>query len=443
MCRTAAVLLLTVMLAVGGCARPTAPPGAQRPEQPQAKAQPPTASPQTGAQPPQPGTLPGAPPGSPLEQVCTAQAQLTPALQDAALARITAAVQVHPGDPDAIARDLYAGKYADPRAIFGDVDGDGRPDTLITFGYCQVPPVIYLASAPDRPVLAPIKELTSWSAGGGSRIDRVADVNGDGRPEVVIDAQVAGASAAHTFLYILQWQGDRFATLFTDHLTNWVGPTQWTVGDGTVSVQCHPMGPFEFKMMEHRLQTETFRWDPKTSSYILATRTIEPPPSQRLQAGAAEALFQQGKYAEAIPLYQAIAGRPPKDQEPDWIAFGHLRIGQIHALAGRKAEALAELDQAARGREPIATLAGAFRQAYDQQDAAAGFTALWKTLGPMAYSKEGYIKETWPIGLDPDTVGARRAMLEAYQKAGRTPPDGLLPKEIELQEPDCLKQDWG
>jgi hypothetical protein len=377
-----------------------------------------------------------------LTALCLGKAKPTPANQAAALAAITRAVQEAHGDPATLQKSLPGAT-----ATVADLDSDSAGDTIITFAHCGIPPVIYRGAAPGRPILARTPDPPTWTGPGGSRVDRVADINSDGRPELVIESQIAGASALHTILAIYQWQSDHLATLFTDHLTNWVGENRWSIGPGTVTTQCHPFGPFEYKMTEHRQQTETYRWDPAARRYTRQSCTIEPPSTRLLQASEAERLFQEGRYAAALPRYLAIEGIPVTADDPrqaDWAAYGHLRAGQIHALAGRKAEAIAELKRAEQGRAPIPALAAAFREAYSQQDAAAGFTALWRAMQPLAFAPKGTEREKlWPFMLDPQMVGARRAMLDAYQRAERTPPEGLLPEDIELPKQDCLGQTWG
>jgi hypothetical protein len=370
-------------------------------------------------------------------------------LPAAVLAEITAAV-IGAGNDARRAEErlthLADGVKIDPRVVAGDVDGDGKPDMAVTFGWCFAPVILYRAGATQDPVVAPLpRGETRLGGPGRSRVDRIADVNDDGRPELVVAYTRPGASAGHTDLVIYQWQPGGLQILFHDHLTDWVGPNEWQVGAGTVAVQCYAFGPYSYKMTSHRHQTETYRWNRSSGRYELLSRTLTAPETQLQQVSVAEQLFQQGNYEGAARAFRKVGPhlKAREDgQEPDWIAYSHLRLGQIDALAGRKAAAVTELKQAEQGREPVPSLAAAFRKAYQEQDAAAGFTALWRLAARRAYSARGSLREDWPFNLDPHTLGARRAMLDAYKHAGREAPHPL-PEERAFPEPDCLAQDWG
>lgn len=225
------------------------------------------------------------------------------------------------------------------------------------------------------------RSAAATSTGTGARVDRVADVTGDGGPDLVAEYHAAGASAAHAWVYIYRWEADRFEILFQDRLSNWVGENRWSVELGTVAAQCHPFGPYEHKMLEHRQQTERYRWNAGSGGYELTQRTREPVPSRHLQVTEAEALFQLGRYDEAAEAYRKVADLPVPQQDPefpDWAAYAHLRLGQIHALQGRETEALADLSRAESAAEPIASLALTFRQHYQGKDAAEAFQEVWR-----------------------------------------------------------------
>jgi|GEM_PF-3416537 len=386
-----------------------------------------------------------------LSQLCSGVLRPYPEAELLALVEITAAVRAAGEDTTALERrlaELAANRWADPAVTRADLDGDRREDRIITFGWCQTPAILYRAADPGTafPVPRTAENAPTWSPGGGTKVEQVADVNGDGRAELVVTALQAGASAGHTFLYIYRWNGDGFDILFTDHLSNWIGPNDWRVGDGSVSIQCRPLGPYEGKMMEHRQQTELFRWDPARGGYVLAERVIAPVPSRILQVSAAELLFQQGDFAAATEQFRRVGDLPvlnPRPDDPDWIAYAHLRLGQIAALSGRPEDALTELEQATRGANPVAEAAARFRDGYRQSGPAAGFEALWAWVRRTAFAPDtaDVLTATWPYLLDPHTLGARPVMAKAFALEGR-PLLADLPGERAWEPADCLKVSW-
>lgn len=372
-------------------------------------------------------------PGTVLHRLCVKGEASTPELIAAAEAEVTAAVREAGADPIVLQLVLarLSGESAEPMALRADADGDGAPDLLVAFGFCQTPVLVYRAAEPGKPVSLPTGASLPWMYGGGSRIDQVADVNGDGRPEVVMERRVAGGSADHTYLFVYQWYSG-FSLLFEDQLSNWRGPNRWTVGDGTVSIQCRPLGPFEHKMTPNRQQTEKFRWNPATIRYELVDRAREPVETQLQQISDAEELFQTGNYDDALLAYSQVGRfKAPAQPEADWPALAALRTGQMLALKGRRNEALAALQLAAEGAAPVGEMAAAFLTAYRSGDEAHGFAAYWDWI------QKHYGGADWPFMLDKPTLGARRAMLEAFTAAGRPAPAGL-PDPTDYKPPACL-----
>ncbi|HWI66500.1 MAG TPA: VCBS repeat-containing protein [Symbiobacteriaceae bacterium] len=376
--------------------------------------------------------VPPAPAETALGRLCQNGADAAP---EAALAEVKAAVAASGTDMAALKERLIklTADWAEPMALRADADNDGSLDTLVSFLGCETPVLVFRAAAPAEPVLLPVGTRFFGRAHGGSRIDQVADVNGDGLPEVVMEHRAAGGSADNAFMYIYQWKGGTFTALFADHLSNWRGPNQWTVATGTVSIQCRPIGPFEHKHSPNRQQTEKFRWNPATAQYELTERTREPVEVQEQQASDAEELFQSGSYDDALLAYGQVGKFRATSFAPemDWPSLAAYRIGQVHALADDREAALAALNSAATGRYPIGDLAVAFRDAYSQGSAADGFSAAW------TYIQKNWGGADWPALLDKPTLGARRAMLAAYQAADRQPPADL-PEPIEYKPPLCL-----
>lgn len=386
-----------------------------------------------------------------LGQLCQSSLRAFPEAEERALGEITEVVSAAGADTADLERrlaELAVNPYAKPTVTRADADGDGKPDLLVTFGWCQTPVILYRAAEPVKPLLLPTsaEDRPLWSPGGGSQVEQVADVNGDGVTELVATRFIAGASSGHTLLYVYQWNGTGFDTLFYDHLTDWVGKNRWSVGEGTVSIQCHPFGPYEHKMMEHRQLTETYRWNAGARRYELAERTIEPVASRVLQVSAAERLFQQGDFAGAAEAFRQVENYPvlnPRPEDPDWVAYAHLRLGQIDALADGREAALAELDLAAQGQGDVATAAAKFREGYRRADAAEGFQALWEWVRQTAFPSGAIdvVSDAWPYGLEPHTLGARPVMEMAFARAGRPLPADL-PKAQTWDPADCLQVTW-
>lgn len=156
----------------------------------------------------------------------------------------------------------------------------------------------------------------------------------------------------------------------------------------------------------------------------------------------AELFFQRGQYSDAIRSFDLVKRLPVSkiENDVDWIAYAHFRSGQIRALEGAQEVALSELGLAQRGQEPIATMATVFRQSYrDSRSAPDAMVKLWQWIKENAYqpNTQVVLSTRWPQGLDPNTVGARTVILDAFQKAGRTAPDDL-PRAVVLEPENCM-----
>lgn len=368
-----------------------------------------------------------------LTELCRKRVAVTEAESARGLAAITKAVTASRGNVEDLARRLTSlGEGTRPSVTRADTDGDGQPDIVISFGWCAIPIMVFRAAAPGQAVtLSGPGNVLNWHGSAGARIDRVADVNSDGKPELVIEFHAAGGSAAHKWVYIYQWKDGQFHPLFHDQLSDWVGENHWSVEPGTVTVQCHPFGPYEFKMMEHRQQTDVYRWHPEAQRYELTKRSVQPVPSRHLQVTKAEQSFQQGQYDVAAEEFRKVSKVPVLHQHrdaPDWVTYAHLRHGQIYALQGRKREALAELSQVtATEEQPLATLAGIFQRYYLEQDVAEAFYQAWRWIRLEAYDPGDptRLSALWPWMLEPKTLGARQAILDAYEQVGRRPTSDL------------------
>jgi hypothetical protein len=355
-----------------------------------------------------------------------------PAAQQQQVITVISAIVQQASTPAELQNRLADGLRTETVAVRqADADGDGTDDLLVGGVPCGLPLLLYRQTAPDQPVLLPSGASDPGNPLERIEISQVADVNGDGKPEVVAARLLPGGSGSTAVPSIWQWQADHFVTLFSAPVISWRGRNRWQVEDGAVTIQCRPMGPFQHKLSPHRQLTERFRWQSETAGYVLADRTWEPVTTQLHQIDVAERLFYAGQYAEARRAYEAVAQYPPhRDDAVAWAPFSRWRIAEIDALLGRRAEALAELDRGAAETYPLGKLAGVFRDAYAQSGAAAGFEAVAQYLGQEA------VPERWPYLFDATNIAARPVLEDAFRRAGRPLP-ATLPEAPRLAPADC------
>lgn len=154
------------------------------------------------------GRLASPVPSTTLGRLCSRQVQWAPQLQHQVAAEITEAVRKAGGDSTALHKELteVAGVGARPEINQGDVDGDGRRDTVITFHGCRAPAFVFRGAQPDRAyVLAPSQGEPFY----GATVDRIGDVNQDGKLELVIEDLGRGTADSPLF-YTYQWDGEAF-----------------------------------------------------------------------------------------------------------------------------------------------------------------------------------------------------------------------------------------
>ncbi|HWI62115.1 MAG TPA: hypothetical protein VNT75_09775, partial [Symbiobacteriaceae bacterium] len=176
-------------------------------------------------------------------------------------------------------------------------------------------------------------EGISWrpaSTADSRRVERVADVTGDGRPEVVTVSGPYGSGA------IMMWfihQGKQ--RIFEALVDSWRGPNDLRIELGKVTLTCRPLGAYDSKFAAHRQHTEVWRWN--GTAYRLTSHTVPPAPTDRQGASDAEAYFARQDYKEALRLYRNALTLPSEEgADRDWKPHIRLRIRQAEALlAGR------------------------------------------------------------------------------------------------------------
>lgn len=331
------------------------------------------------------------------------------ALEDGLLAAVPALGGVEAFDDPETVETLRAAlgpsnSPVDPEVLGEDADGDGVVDLLVAPGAYGLRPVALLARENEARLVQLLPEgFVALDSGGIARLDRVADVNKDGTPEVVIPFEIQGASAVNTELFVIDWDGERFTPVFRTFLTTWSGGGEWTIHeDGTIATTCAVLGAFDHKLLPHPIQTNLYAWAAGVG-YELSATNVEPPATQREQANLAEAALQSGNWAAAIERYQQLlvdeSLQAEPDVEVDFVNFAHLRLGQLFALVGRPDAALAELRLASEAGPLIGDLALAFREGYGpEHDTVAG----WANMLRVPLYRAAYEERAGNLGFPAD-----------------------------------------
>ncbi len=284
----------------------------------------------------------------------------------------------------------------EPKITISDADGDDRLDVLVTLPTAGLPGFI-IRNQPDgfagyqvpTPALVARDALVSF--------ERVADLDGDGQPEIAVTTQSVGASAVNTLVTIARWDGEGFNPLFKTGISDWAGPAGWEfVSEGeTVALvtTCPALGPYDHKLLPHPTLTRTFRWE--AGNLILSTVSLDPPATVRQQVNVAESAFRQGRLDQALAAYIRAAEDPNLADEPGtaqvaWRAYARFRIGEIEALRGSVDAARQAMEQAKAAGPALSVLAAAFLDGYSNGDAARALAALQRTeLAELLYFDEG------------------------------------------------------
>jgi hypothetical protein len=226
------------------------------------------------------------------------------------------------------------------------------------------------------------------------------DVTGDGRPEIIPALHYRGNNWGEHYHRILQWDGERFATVFSATLL-WAS-NQWAdlhfephaTGQDiviTYSVTADtPIWGWE-KGSPFPEGTQHWRWDPESDRYVLWSAAVETapwhygwwtgglpfPPFEILSKS--DIAFRSGDYQAALEGYEAFLADeaiqellefPFADDDPYadvtaiLVDYPRLRAGLCYALLDEPDKARRMLD--AIETESTRLLAVAFRDAYGQ-----------------------------------------------------------------------------
>jgi tetratricopeptide (TPR) repeat protein len=315
-----------------------------------------------------------------------------------------------------------------PSLAVADADGDGQGDLLLSLGFSfgGTPALVFRRQesryvAFRLPTLGPGGEPTDILRSGLGQIERVADLNGDGRPEVVATYEVVGASAITTEVYVARWDGQGFRSLFTTTVNDWAGSGEWELvrrdGQYDLRTTCVVFGAYDHKLLPHPTLTMTYRWAGDT--YVLASSQLTPPTTRRQQVNLAEAAFARGDYRQAIAEYQKVINDPnlKSDEmgtpEPDWVGYAWFRIGECYALLGEEAPARTALEKARQAGSTLGELATTFLEAYQNPDGAIkGMAAVMRSDLPQKLDTDQAGNLGFPI--DALTLSAPQTAFATY-----------------------------
>ncbi len=267
------------------------------------------------------------------------------------------------------------GSPFEPTVIVEDADGDGRDDLVVGPGAMGVPALALLtreSGYKSVPVPAPDAIPADLRPSAWARVHRADDINGDGRPEVVVEYVVAGASATTQVTFVAQWAEGHFVPLLTLYVSDWGGPASWELlSDGRIQQVCPAFGLFDHKLLPHPSQRRTYAWDSQAGRYVLEAVEETPPQTVRQQVNVAEALLQQGRYEPALEAYRQAVENTSLQQEEDvkfdLRAWSLLRQAQI-LFAWDEPTARDLLQQAAGGKGLAGEIAGRLSAAFESPD---------------------------------------------------------------------------
>jgi hypothetical protein len=249
----------------------------------------------------------------------------------------------------------------------------------------------------------------------GMLLEKVADVNGDGRQEIIIHTDWLSADSAPYTIDVLRWdptgqkgQGG-FVSLFTADIINWTaGPSGWSLvphGEGQdIVTKCAAWGAFDFHLLIHPGLTRTYTW--QSTGFSLAGVALDSPVSQRDAFDRGEFSFRRGDYAAAILRYRQVIDTKSLKADPgaktNWIALAWFRIGESQALLHDLPSASASLGKAVDAGGSIGALAKTFRDSMGQYD---GLTRAFAAIQASDIATQLAQGKAPDLGIEVDATG--------------------------------------
>ncbi len=147
----------------------------------------------------------------------------------------------------------------------------------------------------------------------------VADINADGRLEVVIESHECGAHTCFTSLLIGQWDGQRWYDLAAAPITQ--AYSDYTLadddGDGILEVVMH--GGMFGSVGAGLQRQRTLRFDWRDGAYRLVADTPDPDPHPYFQMFDANTALANEDWDAALDLALSVVNQPGVYQDEGWL----------------------------------------------------------------------------------------------------------------------------
>jgi hypothetical protein len=183
----------------------------------------------------------------------------------------------------------------------------------------------------------PIGSPPWWS--GVAEVASLADLNGDGRADLLLSSELRGASATIYYLDAFTWRDSGPENVLEWPVEYWAEPSSWALCDGVAGqefvVTCPAFGIYDAKLLLHPIQTRIYAWDGQR--FALTETSLPEPTRVPDQFNRAEAAFERGDYVAATAGFLAVTTGLLEDDERlevDWAGFAYFRLRQIEVLRG-------------------------------------------------------------------------------------------------------------
>jgi hypothetical protein len=278
-----------------------------------------------------------------------------------------------------------ASDAASPSCIAGNTDADPDDEVAVLLtdkgadtSRWQIvvfdsPEGIYRAAYESTPVEVPGGDMPEWRP----QLLAAGDINDDGKGELIYAENVCGAHTCSVTARILTGNASGYVSLAGDEVTMATATVSLEDqdGDGALEVVLHGGMIGSVGAGPQRTRTDVYDWD--GAAYTLRETVLDPTDILYLSVTEADALFNAGRYDEALSLYQQTLNDPSlkawKEQtdmvapeRPELCAYVLFRMGLSSFTTGADAQGLAYVQQAVDeyGGSLHGDLAGAFITSY-------------------------------------------------------------------------------
>lgn len=214
-------------------------------------------------------------------------------------------------------------------AVARDLDGDGEDEWLISVPArdqgCWVPycPAYVLIFQKRADLFVPasmlIEDENVWDVSNPVLL-MVADVNADGRLEVVLELNTCGANTCFTSLLIGQWDGRRWHDLAADPITQAYSDYTFADDDGDGVLEVVMRGGMFGSVGAGLQRPHTLRFDWRDGAYRLIADTPAPDNHPYYQMLDANTALANGDWDTALTLALALVNYPGVyEDEMNWL----------------------------------------------------------------------------------------------------------------------------